>query len=113
MGCLFLPKIASGVKKAYYILTLSMFCPFPLYCFPQRVLQNSFTDGVANPCDAESIKTYIVKNEGALSGHPGATYLLSQKFEFNWTVIGNMDKVNYRRTPNLISRFRNRKLDRC
>lgn len=109
MGCLFLPKVASGVKKAYYILTLPMFCSFPLYCFPQRVLQNSFTDGVANPCDAESIKTYIVKNEGALSGHPGSTYLLSQKFEFNWTVIGNMDKVNDRRTPNLISRFRNRK----
>lgn len=63
-------------------------------CFSQRVLQNSFTDGVANPCDAESIKSYIVKNDGTLSGHPGSTYLLSQKFEFNWTVIGNMDKVN-------------------
>ena len=59
----------------------------------QRVLQNSFSDGVANPSDAASIKNYIVKNDGALSGHPGSTYLLSQKFEFNWTVIGNMDKV--------------------
>jgi len=35
-----------------------------------------------------------VKNDGALSGHPGSTYLLTQKFEFNWTVIGNMDKAN-------------------
>ena len=70
-----------------------MFCSFSLLCFSQRVLQNSFTDGVANPCDAESIKSYIVKNDGAPSGHPGSTYLLSQKFEFNWTVIGNMDKV--------------------
>ena len=62
--------------------------------FFQRILQNSFTDGVANPGDAASIKSYIVKNDGALSGYPGSTYLLSQKFEFNWTVIGNMDKVN-------------------
>ena len=61
----------------------------------QRILENSFTDGVANPCDAESIKNYIVKNDGALSGYPGSSYLLAQKFEFNWTVIGNMDKVNY------------------
>ena len=59
----------------------------------QRILQNSFTDGVANPSDAESIKSYIVKNDGALSGYPGSTYLLSQKFEFNWMVIGSMDKV--------------------
>ena len=59
----------------------------------QRILQNSFTDGVANPCDAESIKSYIVKNEGAVAGYPGSTYLLSQKFEFNWTVLGQMDKV--------------------
>ena len=59
----------------------------------QRILQNSFTDGVANPCDAASIKSYIVKNEGASSGYPGSTYLLSQKFEFNWMVLGNMDKV--------------------
>lgn len=59
----------------------------------QRVLQNSFSDGVANPSDAASIKNYVVKNDGALSGYPGSTYLLSQKFEFNWTVIGNMDKV--------------------
>ena len=35
-----------------------------------------------------------MKNDGALSGHPGSTYLLTQKFEFNWTVIGNMDKAN-------------------
>lgn len=63
-------------------------------CFSQRILQNSFTDGVTNPCDAASIKSYIVKNEGASSGYPGSTYLLSQKFEFNWMVIGNMDKVN-------------------
>lgn len=59
----------------------------------KRILQNAFTDGVANPSDAESIKNYIVKNDGALSGHPGSTYLLAQKFEFNWTVIGNMDKI--------------------
>ena len=59
----------------------------------QRILQNSFTDGVANPGDAASIKSYIVKNEGASSGYPGSTYLLSQKFEFNWMVLGNMDKV--------------------
>jgi len=50
-------------------------------------------DGVANPGDAASIKSYIVKNEGATSGYPGSTYLLSQKFEFNWMVLGNMDKV--------------------
>lgn len=67
---------------------------FLFACFSQRILQNSFTDGVANPCDAASIKSYIVKNEGASSGYPGSTYLLSQKFEFNWMVIGNMDKVN-------------------
>lgn len=59
----------------------------------KRILQNSFTDGVANPCDAESIKSYIVKNEGAVAGYPGSTYLLSQKFEFNWTVLGQMDKI--------------------
>ena len=69
----------------YFMLSLRFF---------QRILQNSFTDGVANPCDTESIKNYIVKNNGAVSGYPGSTYLLSQKFEFNWTVIGNMDKVN-------------------
>ena len=63
---------------------------------PQRILQNSFTDGVANPGDATSIKSYIVKNEGASSGYPGSTYLLSQKFEFNWMVLGNMDKVKER-----------------
>ena len=62
--------------------------------FSQRILQNSFTDGVANPGDAASVKSYIVKNEGASSGYPGSTYLLSQKFEFNWMVLGNMDKVN-------------------
>ena len=50
---------------------------------------------MANPSDAESIKSYIVKNEGAVSGLPGSTYLLSQKFEFNWTVLGEMDKVRY------------------
>ena len=66
-----------------------------LLSFSQRILQNSFTDGVANPSDAASIKNYIVKNDGALSGYPGSTYLLSQKFEFNWAVLGNMDKVNY------------------
>lgn len=59
----------------------------------KRILQNSFTDGVANPCDSEGIKSYIVKNEGALSGYPGSTYLLSQKFQFNWTVLGQMDKI--------------------
>lgn len=48
---------------------------------------------MANPGDAASIKSYIVKNEGASSGYPGSTYLLSQKFEFNWMVLGNMDKV--------------------
>ena len=66
---------------------------FLLARLSQRILQNSFTDGVANPGDAASIKSYIVKNEGASSGYPGSTYLLSQKFEFNWMVLGNMDKV--------------------
>ena len=67
----------------------------------QRILQNSFTDGVANPSDGASIKNYIVKNNGALSGYPGSSYLLAQKFELNWTVIGNMDKVT--RVPFLLS----------
>lgn len=48
---------------------------------------------MANPCDTEGFKSYIVKNEGAVSGHPGSTFLLSQKFQFNWTVLGEMDKV--------------------
>ena len=72
-----------------------------LICVSQRILQNSFTDGVANPSDGASIKNYIVKNNGALSGYPGSTYLLAQKFEFNWTVIGNMDKVVH--VPFLVS----------
>ncbi|KAK2570558.1 putative dehydratase PflD [Acropora cervicornis] len=59
----------------------------------KRILQNSFTDGVANPCDTEGFKSYIIKNEGAVSGHPGSTFLLSQKFQFNWTVLGQMDKI--------------------
>ena len=78
------------INKCIYHALVTCCC---ILLFPQRIIQNSFIDGVANPCDAESIKNYIVKNEGALSGYPGSCYLLAQKFEFNWTVLGNMDKV--------------------
>lgn len=60
----------------------------------QRIIHSSFQDGLANPSDAESLKTYVVTGNESSAGYPGSTYLMTQKFEFNWTVMGNMDKVN-------------------
>lgn len=50
-------------------------------------------DGIVNPSDTETLKTYVVTDDDSSSGYPGSTYLMTQKFEFNWTVIGNMHKV--------------------
>jgi len=59
----------------------------------KRILHSSFQDGLANPCDAETLKTYVVMGDESSSGYPGSTYLMTQKFKFNWIVIGNTDKV--------------------
>ena len=61
----------------------------------QRIIHSLFQDGLANPCDAETLKTHIIASDESSSGYPGSTYLLTQKFEFNWTVMGNMDKVKH------------------
>ncbi|XP_020906336.2 uncharacterized protein LOC110244470 [Exaiptasia diaphana] len=60
----------------------------------KRVIHNMFTEGLINPGDPESLKTYIVKNEGSTVGYPGSTYLVTQKFKFNWTILGNMRTVS-------------------
>lgn len=64
--------------------------------FLQRIIQNSFKDGLANPCDTESLKNAVVNADiDSKDGFPGSTFLLTQKFKFNWVALGGMDQVLY------------------
>ncbi|XP_078605759.1 uncharacterized protein LOC144878719 [Branchiostoma floridae x Branchiostoma japonicum] len=51
-----------------------------------RVFGGLFADGLANPTDVETIEEFILTKEGD-KGSPGGSYMLTQKFKFNWTVL--------------------------
>lgn len=58
----------------------------------RRILQRSFDDGILNACDAESLKLYTIIGDDSHAGKPGATYMMTQKFKFDWLILGNMWK---------------------
>ena len=58
----------------------------------KRILQRSFEDGLINAADAESLVQHSVIGENVVTGKPGATYMMTQQFKFDWLVLGNMHK---------------------
>ncbi|XP_066293840.1 (2S)-3-sulfopropanediol dehydratase-like [Branchiostoma lanceolatum] len=64
-----------------------------------RVFGGLFADGLANPTDVENIDEFIITTEGD-KGKPGGSYMLTQKFVFNWTVLD----TNHHLLENVIGR---------
>lgn len=56
----------------------------------KRILQRSFRDGLVNAADAQTLRSYTIIPDNMTTGKPGSCYMMTQKFELNWSVLGNM-----------------------
>ncbi|XP_035676564.1 uncharacterized protein LOC118415838 [Branchiostoma floridae] len=56
-----------------------------------RVIGGLFADGLANPTDVENIDDFVITTE-VDKGATGGSYMLTQKFVFNWTILDNMTR---------------------
>ncbi|KAI8511616.1 hypothetical protein Bbelb_107160 [Branchiostoma belcheri] len=56
-----------------------------------RVIGGLFADGLANPTDVENIDDFVITTE-VDRGATGGSYMLTQKFVFNWTILDNMSQ---------------------
>lgn len=56
----------------------------------KRILQRSFRDGLVNAADAETLCSYTIIPDNMKTGKPGSCYMMTQKFEIDWLVLGNM-----------------------
>ncbi|XP_066294574.1 (2S)-3-sulfopropanediol dehydratase-like [Branchiostoma lanceolatum] len=54
-----------------------------------RVIGGLFADGLANPTDVENIDDFIITTD-VDKGATGGSYMLTQKFVFNWTILDDM-----------------------
>ena len=62
--------------------------------YSQRILQNSFEDGLVNARDAISLGMDAVLDDESTRGHAGSTYMLCQQCIFNWNVLDKMSQVD-------------------
>ena len=56
----------------------------------KRILQRCFRDGLVNAADAETLCSYTIIPGNMTTGKPGSCYMMTQKFEIDWLVLGNM-----------------------
>jgi Dyp-type peroxidase family len=56
----------------------------------KRILQRNFRDGLVNAADAETLRSYTIIPDNMTTGKPGSSYMMTQKFELDWLVLGNM-----------------------
>lgn len=56
------------------------------------ILGNAFKDGLANANDTIGLSTYAVVGNESTRGYGGATYLMAQMCELNWTILGSMTR---------------------
>ncbi|XP_078605764.1 putative dehydratase YbiW [Branchiostoma floridae x Branchiostoma japonicum] len=54
-----------------------------------RVIGGLFADGLANPTDVENIDDFVITTD-VDKGATGGSYMLTQKFVFNWTILDDM-----------------------